>query len=59
MQGTKLKDQVNQTIGTGNMVDAVKLPPGEDIKEWHAVNVVDFYNAISILYGTLEYNCTS
>lgn len=41
------------------MVEAVKLPPGEDLNEWHAVNIVDFYNAISILYGTLESFCTS
>lgn len=39
-------------------MEAVKLPPGEDLHEWLAVNTVDFYNAISILYGTLEDYCT-
>ncbi len=34
------------------------LPPGEEIKEWVAVNTVDFYNAISLLYGTLGEFCT-
>lgn len=34
------------------------MPPGEDLNEWLAVNTVDFYNAISILYGTLEEFCT-
>jgi hypothetical protein len=26
---------------------------GEDLNEWLAVNTVDFYNAISMLYATL------
>jgi len=26
--------------------------------EWLAVNTVDFYNAISVLYGALEEFCT-
>lgn len=34
------------------------MPPGEDIKEWLAVNTVDFYNAISVLYSTLAEFCT-
>jgi hypothetical protein len=29
----------------------VKLPKGEDLNEWLAVNVIDFYNQISIIYG--------
>ena len=33
------------------------LPPGEDLNEWLAVNTVDFYNAISMLYGTLGEYC--
>lgn len=39
-------------------MEAVKLPPGEDLNEWLAVNTVDFYNAVSILYATLEEFCT-
>lgn len=31
---------------------------GEDLNEWLAVNTVDFYNAISVLYSTLEDFCT-
>ena len=37
----------------------MKLPPGEDLCEWLAVNTVDFYNAASVLYGSLEEFCTS
>lgn len=58
MQGLQLKRHIEATLGSGNIMEAVKLPPGEDIKEWLAVNTVDFYNAISILYGTLGEFCT-
>lgn len=34
------------------------LLAGEDLNEWLAVNTVDFYNAISVLYSTLEDFCT-
>uniref|UniRef100_A0A6N2N307 Mob1/phocein family protein n=1 Tax=Salix viminalis TaxID=40686 RepID=A0A6N2N307_SALVM len=35
------------------------MPPGEDINEWLAVNTVDFFNQVNILYGTLTEFCTS
>ena len=38
-------------------MDAVRLPPGEDLNEWVAVNCVDFFNTISVLYGTLTDFC--
>jgi hypothetical protein len=36
----------------------VELPNGEDLNEWLAVNTIEFYNEISILYGTLIEFCT-
>ncbi len=36
----------------------MRLPVGEDLCEWLAVNTVDFYNAISVLFGTLDEFCT-
>jgi MOB kinase activator 1 len=41
------------TLGSGNMSLAVELPNGEELNEWLAVNTIEFYNEISILYGTL------
>lgn len=41
------------TLGSGNMRLAVELPQGEEKNEWLAVNSIEFYNEISILYGTL------
>jgi len=34
------------------------LPKGEDQKEWIAVNTVDFFNEINLLYGTISEFCT-
>ena len=34
------------------------LPEGEDTNEWVACNVVDFYNQINMLYGTIAEVCT-
>ncbi|MFH4983348.1 hypothetical protein AB6A40_010057 [Gnathostoma spinigerum] len=47
------------TLGSGNLREAVKLPQGEDPHEWIAVNIVDFFNQISMLYGTISEHCTS
>jgi len=41
-----------------NLKSAVKLPPGEDISDWLAVHVVDFFNRINLIYGTISDNCT-
>ena len=34
------------------------LPPGEDLNEWLAVNTVDFFNEINLLYGIVAEFCT-
>jgi len=38
--------------------DAVALPSDEDLNDWIAVHVVDFYNRINLIYGTLSEFCT-
>ena len=45
-------------ISTGNLRLAVMLPEGEDLNEWIAVNTVDFFNQINMLYGTITEFCT-
>jgi len=47
-----------ETLGSGNLRDAVALPSGEDRDEWVAVNTVDFFNQINMLYGTITEFCT-
>jgi hypothetical protein len=58
LQGAELKRHVDATLGRGNVYEAVRLPEGEDIREWLAVNTVDLYNAISVLHMALEEYCT-
>ena len=50
---------IAKTLGSGNLRQAVQLPEGEDINEWIAVNTVDFFNQINMLYGTLTEFCTA
>ena len=47
------------TLGSGNMQLAVELPAGEDLNEWLAVNTIEFYNEINVLYGILMEFCTA
>uniref|UniRef100_A0A8C9HAL6 MOB kinase activator 3A n=1 Tax=Piliocolobus tephrosceles TaxID=591936 RepID=A0A8C9HAL6_9PRIM len=37
---------------------AVQLPPGEDLNDWVAVHVVDFFNRVNLIYGTISDGCT-
>ncbi|KAI6206955.1 hypothetical protein M3Y94_00974200 [Aphelenchoides besseyi] len=47
------------TLGGGNLRDVVRLPQGEDKNEWIAINILDFFHQISLLYGTIIEKCTS
>ncbi|PWO00595.1 putative MOB1 protein [Tilletiopsis washingtonensis] len=61
-EGTKqyqLKRYAEATLGSGNLRQAVVLPEGEDLDEWLAVNTVDFFNHLNMLYGTVTEFCTS
>lgn len=60
-EGTKQHDlmkHAQNTLGSGNLRSAVHLPDGEDLNEWIAVNIVDFFNQINMLYGTITEFCT-
>lgn len=60
-EGTKqyqLKKYAEATLGSGNLRLAVVLPEGEDVSEWLAVNTVDFFNQINMLYGTITEFCS-
>lgn len=60
-EGTKqyqLKRYAEATLGSGNLRAAVLLPEGEDLNEWLAVNTVDFFNHLNMLYGTITEFCT-
>lgn len=54
-----LHQYAKATLGSGDMRTAVALPEGEDENEWLAVHTVDFYNEVSLLYGTVSDFCTA
>uniref|UniRef100_A0A914GWK1 Uncharacterized protein n=1 Tax=Globodera rostochiensis TaxID=31243 RepID=A0A914GWK1_GLORO len=55
----QLLRRASATLGSGNLRDVVQLPPGEDLNEWMAANIVDLYNQVSMLYGTIAEHCTA
>ncbi|XP_067233192.1 MOB kinase activator 1B-like isoform X4 [Chanodichthys erythropterus] len=54
----ELLKHAEATLGSGNLRMAVMLPDGEDLNEWVAVNTVDFFNQINMLYGTITDFCS-
>ncbi|EFQ99206.1 DBF2 kinase activator protein MOB1 [Nannizzia gypsea CBS 118893] len=54
----QLRQFAEATLGSGSLRKAVKLPDGEDVNEWLAVNLVDFYNQINLLYGSITEFCS-
>ena len=62
-RGTKryeLHQTIRATLGSRHvdMLEVVKLPDGVTKPEWAAVHVIDFYNEICLLYGTIGDVCT-
>jgi len=55
----QLKKYAEATLGPQYLKAAVQLPKGEDLHEWLAMNIVDFFNQINLLYGTISEFCTS
>lgn len=53
-----LRQYAEATLGSGSLRQAVILPEGEDLNEWVAVHVVDFYNQLNMLYGTITEFCS-
>ncbi|XXG51395.1 hypothetical protein AAC387_Pa02g5178 [Persea americana] len=58
IQGAQLHRHITATLGSGNLREAVRLPLGEDPNEWLAVNTMDFFNQVNLLYGTITEFCT-
>ncbi|XP_047125368.1 MOB kinase activator 3A isoform X2 [Hydra vulgaris] len=55
----QLHKKARATLKSGiDMREAVALPPSEDLDDWLAVHVVDFYNRINLIYGTISDVCT-
>ncbi|KAL7246935.1 hypothetical protein ACSBR2_001947 [Camellia fascicularis] len=54
----QLRQHIDATLGSGNVREAERLPLGEDDNEWLAVNTMDFFNQVNLLYATLTEFCT-
>eukprot|EP01130_Rhizamoeba_saxonica_P006124 TRINITY_DN2431_c1_g1_i1.p1 TRINITY_DN2431_c1_g1~~TRINITY_DN2431_c1_g1_i1.p1 ORF type:complete len:242 (-),score=36.81 TRINITY_DN2431_c1_g1_i1:43-768(-) len=54
-----LHRKAKETYSSGNLRMAVVLPEGEDLNEWLAVNTVDFYNQINLIFGSISTFCTA
>ncbi|XP_059613170.1 MOB kinase activator-like 3 [Phlebotomus argentipes] len=61
-QGTirySLHKQAQASLSSGiNLRQVVRLPQGENMNDWLAVHVVDFFNRINLIYGTVSEFCT-
>lgn len=54
-----IRSYAEQTLGSDNaLMHAVRLPQDEDVNEWLAIHVVDFYNQINMLYGAITEFCS-
>ena len=50
---------VQATLNAGlDLKLAVALPQEEEYNDWVAVHVVDFFNRINVIYGTVQDFCT-
>lgn len=48
-----------KTLGSSELADQVKLPPGASEEEWLAITTIDFFNDLNLLAGALSEFCTS
>lgn len=54
-----LHKHADETLSAGvDLRETVKLPVGEELNDWIAVHVVDFFNRINLLYGVVSDYCT-
>ncbi|XP_076371461.1 MOB kinase activator-like 3 isoform X2 [Tachypleus tridentatus] len=53
-----LHKRAQASLNSGiNLKQVVRLPHGEDLNDWVAVHVVDFFNRINLIYGTVTDFC--
>ncbi|XP_052380713.1 MOB kinase activator 3B isoform X1 [Oncorhynchus keta] len=58
-QRFELHKKAQASLSSGvDLRAAVALPHGEDLNDWVAVHVVDFFNRINLIYGTVCEFCT-
>jgi len=59
LSGSSCTRRLKASLNAGlDLKVAVQLPPGEEQNDWVAVHVVDFFNRINLIYGTISDYCT-
>lgn len=54
-----LHRHIKDSMATGlDVTECIQLPDGYALDEWVAVHVVDFFNEVSLLFGTISEFCT-
>ncbi|GHP11144.1 hypothetical protein PPROV_000987400 [Pycnococcus provasolii] len=52
---SRIRRHIDDTLGRGgDLAEACRLPPGEDVREWVAAHAVDFFSAITAVYQSLD-----
>lgn len=55
-----LHRHIKNSMANGlDLTECIQLPDGYQLTEWVAVHVVDFFNEISLLFGTISEFCTA
>lgn len=55
----KLANEIlKATLGAGDLREAVKVPEGYDVDDWMSVMVVDLFNQVNLIYGSMCDGCT-
>lgn len=55
----ELHKKAKATLNSGiDLTSAVALPEDEEYHDWIAVHVVDFFNRVNVIYGTVQDFCT-
>lgn len=58
-QTWNLHRHIKDSMASGlDLIECVKLPEGYQLHDWVAVHVIDFFNEITLLYGTVSEFCT-
>eukprot|EP01100_Stratorugosa_tubuloviscum_P000985 TRINITY_DN121_c0_g5_i1.p1 TRINITY_DN121_c0_g5~~TRINITY_DN121_c0_g5_i1.p1 ORF type:complete len:229 (+),score=98.68 TRINITY_DN121_c0_g5_i1:230-916(+) len=54
-----LKANLSLSLQGGvRVTEAVRLPPGENRNEWIAMNTIELYNTVSLVYSLVSLDCT-
>eukprot|EP00002_Diphylleia_rotans_P000011 TRINITY_DN10004_c0_g1_i1.p1 TRINITY_DN10004_c0_g1~~TRINITY_DN10004_c0_g1_i1.p1 ORF type:complete len:216 (+),score=45.56 TRINITY_DN10004_c0_g1_i1:88-735(+) len=57
-RGAALEKHIFQTLGSGDLKAAVKLPQDESRSEWLAINTVEFFDQVSSVCQAMQQFCS-